>query len=101
MVTYVLPLYFFLTKNFSPMDLIDFTEEKRKFGKNIVKLRKRIKSSEYKNRSISQQELSDKSDYFSKKNLGDIERGDGNPTFETILALANILEVHPKELFDF
>jgi len=100
-VTHTLPKYFFLTKNFNPMDLNDFTEEKRKFGKNVVKLRERMKSSEYKNRSISQQELSDKGGYFSKKTLGEIERGDGNPTLETILALAYVLEVHPKELFDF
>lgn len=83
------------------MDLNNFTEEKRKFGKNVIKLRERMKSSEYKNRSISQQELSDKGGCFSKKTLGEIERGDGNPTLETILALAKILEVSPKELFDY
>ena len=83
------------------MNSIDFVTQKRKFGKYVLKLRKRIKSTEYKNRNISQQELSDRTEYLSKKTIGEIERGETNPSFETLLVLAKVLEIHPKELFDF
>ncbi|WP_157972952.1 helix-turn-helix domain-containing protein [Aureibaculum luteum] len=83
------------------MNKIDFIKEKKIFGKHVRKLRKTIKSSEYINRNISQQELSDRSEYISKKTIGEIERGETNPSFETLLILAKVLEVDPKELFDF
>ncbi len=83
------------------MNKIDFIKKKKELGKHVLKLRKGIKSSEYADRYISQQELSDRSEYLSKKTVGEIERGDTNPSFETLLALAMVLEVHPKELLDF
>ncbi len=83
------------------MNKIDFLKKKKELGKLVLKLRKSIKSSEYSGRHISQQELSDRSEYLSKKTIGEIERGDTNPSFETLLALAMVLEVHPKELLDF
>tara|TARA_R110002096_G_scaffold418127_1_gene622037 strand:- start:149 stop:424 length:276 start_codon:yes stop_codon:yes gene_type:complete len=83
------------------MDKINYEKKKIKFGKHIVKLRERIKSIDYPDRSISQQELSDKNQGITKKTLGAIERGETNPKFETILALANLLGVSLKELFDF
>ena len=33
--------------------------------------------------------------------IGDIERGDANPTLDKLKALANALEVEVMELFDF
>lgn len=83
------------------MNSIDFIKKKKQFGKYVLILRKRIKSTEYKNRNISQQELSDRTEYLSKKTIGEIERGETNPSFETLLVLAKVLEIHPKELFDF
>ncbi|WP_299546942.1 helix-turn-helix transcriptional regulator [Seonamhaeicola sp.] len=83
------------------MDKIDNDEAKKKFGKHIVKLRERVRSADYPERGISQQELSDKSDCITKKTLGAIERGETNPKFETLIALANVLGVSLKELFDF
>lgn len=83
------------------MNKIDFEIEKEKFGKHVLKLRKKIKSAEYDNRSISQQELSDRSEHLSKKTIGEIERGETNPSFETLLALSQVLKVPLKELLDY
>lgn len=83
------------------MDIINYEKERKKFGKHVVKLRERIKSIDYPERSISQQELCDKNQGITKKTLGAIERGETNPKFETILALAKLLGVSLKELFDY
>jgi transcriptional regulator with XRE-family HTH domain len=83
------------------MNEIDFNTERRKFGKHVLKLRRKIKSVEYQNRSISQQELADRSDYITKKTLGQIERGEVNFQFETLVALAQVLNVSLKELLDY
>jgi transcriptional regulator with XRE-family HTH domain len=83
------------------MNEIDFTKERIKFGKHVLKLRRKIISVEYQNRPISQQELADQSDYLSKKTIGQIERGEVNVQFETLLALAQVLNVSLKELLDY
>lgn len=83
------------------MNEIDFNEERIKFGKHVLKLRRKIKSVEYQNKSISQQELADNSDYIAKKTLGQIERGEVNFQFETLVALAQVLKVSLKELLDY
>lgn len=83
------------------MNEIDFKEEKIKFGKHVLKLRKKIKSAEYANRSISQQELADRSDSINKKTIGQIERGETNPSFETLFALSKALNVSLKQLLDY
>lgn len=62
------------------------------FGKNLLKLRKE--------KGISQEELTFRAD-LSKNMIGNIERGEVNPTLTTISALAKGLEISPKELFDF
>lgn len=76
-------------------------EERNKFGKHILELRKRIKSSDYPDRAISQQELSDRSESLSKKTIGEIERGETNPSFDTLFVLAKALNVPIKELFNY
>ena len=38
---------------------------------------------------------------FDSSNYSKYENGEGNPTIETILKMANLLEIEPKELFDF
>ena len=83
------------------MKTINFDQEKKKFGKHILKLRKKVKSFEYQNRYISQQELSDISESLSKKTIGEIERGETNPSFETLLVLSRALKVSMKDLFDY
>jgi transcriptional regulator with XRE-family HTH domain len=83
------------------MNEIDFIEERIKFGKHVLKLRRKIKSVEYQNRAISQQELADRSDYINKKTIGQIERGVVNVQFDTLVALAYVLNVSLKELLDY
>ncbi|NGX82683.1 helix-turn-helix transcriptional regulator [Aequorivita sp. KMM 9714] len=83
------------------MKTIDFSLEKKKFGKHVRKLRRRLKSIDYPNRSISQQELTDKTSNLSKKTLGEIERGETNAQFESLLVLAQILEVSFSELMNY
>ncbi|MBW1655980.1 helix-turn-helix domain-containing protein [Flavobacterium quisquiliarum] len=83
------------------MNEIDFNEERIKFGKHVLKLRQKIKSVEYQNRPISQQELADSSDYITKKTLGQIERGEVNFQFDTLLALAQVLNISLKDLLDY
>lgn len=38
---------------------------------------------------------------FDSSNYNKYELGKGNPTIETILKLASLLEIQPRELFDF
>lgn len=38
---------------------------------------------------------------FNKSNYSKYEQGIGNPTIETILKMAIVLEIEPKDLFDF
>ena len=61
------------------------------FGKNLSKLRKE--------KGLSQEELTYRCD-LSKNMVGNIERGEVNPTLSTIVALAKGLEIPAKELFD-
>ncbi|MDL2145068.1 helix-turn-helix transcriptional regulator [Flavobacterium tructae] len=83
------------------MNEIDFIQERIKFGKHVLNLRRKIKSVEYQNRPMSQQELADRSDYINKKTIGQIERGEVNVQFETLLALAQVLNISLKELLDY
>jgi len=83
------------------MNSINFIEERKKFGKHILKLRKRIKSLDYPNRSISQQELCDRAESLSKKTLGEIERGQTNATFDSLLSLKKVLGVSFEELVNY
>ncbi|SHM04814.1 helix-turn-helix domain-containing protein [Flavobacterium saccharophilum] len=83
------------------MNEIDFIKERVKFGEHILQLRRKIKSSEYQNRHISQQELADRSDYLNKKTIGQVERGEVNVQFDTLLAIAQVLNISLKELLDY
>ena len=38
---------------------------------------------------------------FDSSNYNKYEKGKGNPTLETILKLASLFEIEPKDLFDF
>lgn len=48
---------------------------------------------------MTQRCLADKAG-ISKQHLSRIERGDSSPTLRTLLACAQVLEVHPANLFD-
>lgn len=38
---------------------------------------------------------------FDSSNYNKFEKGKGNPTVETLLKIASLLEINPKDLFDF
>ena len=64
----------------------------KRLGAKIAYLRK--------TKRYSQEKLAEKSD-ISLVYIGDIERGDANPTLDKLKALANALEVEVMVLFDF
>ena len=64
----------------------------KKFGNRLRDLRTE--------RRISQQSLELKAG-ISKNQIGNIERGEVNVTLITLMAIASVLEISPKELFDF
>jgi transcriptional regulator with XRE-family HTH domain len=62
------------------------------FGRRVRALRRL--------RGLTQEELGERSD-VSGKLVGQIERGDGNPTLEVIAGLAGALSVEPAALLQF
>ncbi|WP_291073918.1 MULTISPECIES: helix-turn-helix domain-containing protein [Empedobacter] len=74
--------------------------EKEKLGIYLTSLRKNIKSSDYIDRSISQQELADKTKGLSKNTLLSIENGSANPTLDSLIILANALNQDKLNIFN-
>ncbi|MDM1139809.1 MULTISPECIES: helix-turn-helix domain-containing protein [Empedobacter] len=74
--------------------------EKEKLGIYLTSLRKDIKSSDYIDRSISQQELADKTKGLSKNTLLSIENGSANPTLDSLIILANALNQDKLNIFN-
>lgn len=64
----------------------------RRFGTNFGKIRQ--------SRNLSFRSLSQKCD-IDYADLNRIEKGKRNITLTTIMELANGLDIHPRELFDF
>lgn len=64
----------------------------KKLGAKIAYLRK--------SRRFSQEKLAEKAD-ISEIYVGEIERGDANPTLEKLKLIANALDVEISELFNF
>lgn len=64
----------------------------KKFGENLKKLREE-KYTTFDDLSINS--------VFDSSNYNKYELGKGNPTIETILKISSLLEIEPKELFDF
>ncbi len=62
------------------------------FGKHLRKLRK--------SKGLTQEKLGFLAE-VSKNQVGEIERGEINPTICTLKVLANALEVELKEMMDF
>jgi len=70
----------------------ELKDYKKAFGENL----KRIRAEKYS--SLSKLDADTK---FDSSNYHKYEKGDGNPTLETILEIAASLKVHPRELLDF
>lgn len=83
------------------MESINFEQEKKKFGQHVRRLRQKLESTDYDGRSVSQQEITDRSSLLTKKTLGEIERGETNSKFETLLKLSKLLNVTLLELMDY
>lgn len=76
-----------------------FTKSQKALGYRIFELRKKIINTETGN-SISQDELGLRTG-LTKKTIGELERGNTNPEFKTILIICKELNVTLKEFFDF
>lgn len=62
------------------------------FSENLIRLRKE------KFDTMDEVAINSK---FDSSNYNKLENGKGNPTIETLLKIASLLEINPKELFDF
>ena len=79
------------------MSNIKFKREKEELGARIADLRQFVINPKT-NKPISQEELGLRTGH-AKKTIGEIERGNTNPTFETLLLIAKELKVPLKSLF--
>lgn len=77
----------------------NFISEKVALGIRIQELRQRI-TNPVSNKPISQEELGLRTN-IAKKTIGEIERGETNVKFETLLTISKGLNVSIKELFNF
>tara|TARA_R110002049_G_scaffold226907_1_gene398998 strand:- start:264 stop:548 length:285 start_codon:yes stop_codon:yes gene_type:complete len=74
--------------------------EKEKFGKYLLKLRKKISSKDYNKEHISQQELADNNTGLTKYLIGTVERGEANPTLDKLIFIAKALNLKTINLFE-
>ncbi len=81
------------------MNEIDLTSCKKALGYRISELRKKIINPET-NKPISQEELGLRTGH-AKKTIGELERGNTNPRYDTLLIISKELNVSMQELFDF
>jgi len=77
------------------MNVDNFKDEKEAIGYRIRELREN-----YAGGKISQEELGFRIGY-AKKTIGELERGNTNPTFETLLLISKALNKTIIELFEF
>lgn len=77
----------------------NFIKEKEALGLRISALREKIIDPNT-NKPISQEELGLRTGN-AKKTIGEIERGNTNPTFETLLKIARELKISINELFQY
>lgn len=77
------------------MNVDNFKDEKEAIGYRIRELREN-----YAEGKISQEELGFRIGY-AKKTIGELERGNTNPTFETLLLISKALNKTIIELFEF
>ncbi len=65
---------------------------RRAFGRHLRQIRKL--------RNLTQEKLGEKAE-ISYKYIGEMERGEVNPSFDILIRLIQVLEVSPDELFAF
>lgn len=78
---------------------LEFIKSQKALGYRIFKLRKMVINTETGN-PISQDELGLRTG-FTKKTIGELERGNTNPEFKTLVIICKELNVTLKEFFDF
>lgn len=76
-----------------------FTNAKKALGYRIFELRQKIINTET-GKPISQEELGLRTGLV-KKTIGELERGNTNPEFETLLLIIRELNVTQQEFFNF
>ncbi|AXP80653.1 helix-turn-helix protein [Mariniflexile rhizosphaerae] len=81
------------------MEKIRNRNEKKALGYRIVELRKKIINPKT-GKPISQEELGLRTGH-AKKTIGELERGNSNPTYETLLLISKELNVTINEFFNF
>ena len=81
------------------MEKKSFKKEKEALGYRIKELRSKVLNPDT-NEYISQEELGLRTGH-AKKTIGEIERGNTNPTYETLLLISKELNVTMNELFNF
>ncbi len=81
------------------MNEINLTNCKKALGYRISELRKKIINPKT-NKPISQEELGLRTGH-AKKTIGELERGNTNPRYDTLLIISKELDVTVQELFDF
>lgn len=81
------------------MNEVDINNAKRALGFRISELRKKITNSKT-GKPISQEELGLRTGH-AKKTIGELERGNSNPRYDTLLLICKEVDVTLKELFNF
>ncbi|MFA7688221.1 MAG: helix-turn-helix transcriptional regulator [Moheibacter sp.] len=81
------------------MKKFDLTDERRALGFRVAELRKNIINPKTE-KPISQEELSLRTGH-AKKTIGELERGNTNPRFETLLLICKELNITINQLFNF
>ena len=81
------------------MTELELIKSQKALGYRIFELRKKIINTETGN-PISQEELSLRTG-FTKKTIGELERGNTNPEFKTLIIICNELNISLREFFDF
>lgn len=81
------------------MKKVNLTDERRALGFRIAELRKNVINPKTK-KPISQEELSLRTGH-AKKTIGELERGNTNPRYETLLLISKELDITINKLFDF
>jgi len=81
------------------MNEIELSNCKKALGYRISELRKKVINPET-NKPISQEELGLRTGH-AKKTIGELERGNTNPRYDTLLLICKELNITIQELFDF
>ncbi|MDR6462674.1 helix-turn-helix transcriptional regulator [Chryseobacterium sediminis] len=81
------------------MNESELNNYKKALGYRISELRKKIINPET-NKPISQEELGLRTGH-AKKTIGELERGNTNPRYDTLVIISKELNVTLQDLFDF